>query len=140
MTFTSLNMRFIKTKLFPEILIFGFLFVSYVSVPMLPEEIITSFKKGDSKLLFKYFNQNIELAIPGNNNNIYSRSQAQQIMGRFFDKNIPEKFTILSNETKKDSNYVIATLVTRNGSFRVYMLLKENDRNKLIQLLKIEKK
>lgn len=132
-------MKFMEKKAYSVVLVLGILLISLVSVAQIPNEIIVSFKRGDSKMLSNYFNQNIELAVLGKSN-ICSKPQARQIMNKFFEDNVPDNFRILSQEMKQEAKYVIGILNTANGPFRIYILLKENDQINTIHLLKIEKK
>lgn len=132
-------MKFMEKKAFSTLLILGFLLLTIGSVAQIPNNIILSLKRGDSKLLSDYFNQNIELAVVGKSH-VCSKSQARQIMNKFFEENVPESFQILSQETKQEAKYVIGILNTGKGPFRVYMLLKKNEQINTIHLLKIEKR
>lgn len=133
------EMKFMEKKVFSVVLILGFLLLTIGSLAQIPNEISLSFKRGDSKLLSEYFNQNIELAVMGKSN-VCSKSQARQIMNKFFEENVPESFRVLSQETKQEAKYVIGILNTGNGPFRVYILLKKNEQVNTIHLLKIEKR
>lgn len=104
----------------------------------IPDEILTSFKNGDSKTLSEYFNQNVELVVL-ENDNVYSKAQAQQIVSKFFSSNTPESFNIIHQGGKEGAKYVIGNLKTNNGSFRIYFLLKSNDEKNYIHQLRIEK-
>ena len=101
-----------------------------------PNEIIESLKTGNSKTLSKYFNQNVELVV-FENDNIYSKAQAQQILNKFFSNNLPESFSVIHQGGKVDK-YVIGNLVTNRGNFRVYFLLKKNEGKDYIHQLRIE--
>ena len=103
----------------------------------IPDEIIQSLKSGDSKTLSNYFNQNIELVVL-NEDNVCSKAQAQQIVGKFFSNNSPESFSIIHQGGKEGAQYVIGNLVTNKGSFRIYFLLKKNDGKDYIHQLRIE--
>jgi hypothetical protein len=105
---------------------------------LVPDEIIQSFKSGNSKTLSEYFNQNVELVVL-ENDNVYSKAQAQQIVNKFFSTNIPESFNIIHNGGKEDARYVIGNLATSSGSYRVYFLLKKNNGKDYIHQLRIEK-
>lgn len=135
-------MSTIKKFAFIQFLIFGLIFTSFSQDDQIPDEIIVSLRNGDSKVLSKYFNQNVELVVL-DNDNVYSKAQAQQIVNNFF-KNytpLPEKaFTIIHDGGKEGAKYVIGNLKTSNGNFRVYFLLKKNDGKDYIHQLRIEKK
>jgi hypothetical protein len=122
-------------------LLFGAIYLSIIPYqdPKIPAELIRSFETGNSKVLAQHFNQNIEMSILGIQN-FYSKAQAQQIIAKFFNANLPESFTVLSKVEEKDAINVIGLLKTKNENFRVYLLLKESDKKKFIHLLKIEKR
>ncbi len=101
-----------------------------------PNEIIQSLKTGNSKTLSQYFNQNIEMVVL-ENDNIYSKAQAQQILNKFFTKYSPESFNIIHQGGKVDQ-YIIGNLVTNKGKFRVTFLLKKNNEKYFIHLFRIE--
>jgi Na+-transporting NADH:ubiquinone oxidoreductase subunit NqrC len=101
------------------------------------DEIIQSFKTGDSKTLSEYFNQNIELVVL-DNDNVYSKAQAQQIVSKFFDENQPERFSVIHQGGKEGAQYVIGSLETKSKSFRIYFLLKKNGQKDYIHQLRIE--
>jgi hypothetical protein len=116
----------------------GLLFFSNQLKAQVPDEILQSLKSGDSKTLSEYFNQNVELVVL-ENDNVYSKAQAQQIVNKFFSSNVPESFNIIHNGGKEDARYVIGNLATSTGSFRVYFLLKKNNGKDYIHQLRIEK-
>jgi hypothetical protein len=104
------------------------------------EEIVSCFLNGNSKKLSGYFNQNIEIAIPGNKN-IYSKAQAQQIIAKFFSENPADSFNILSTSAKDDAINMIGMMTTKQtSSYRVYIVLKKTNGKDVIHLLKIEKR
>lgn len=115
----------------------GVLFFSNRLMAQVPDEIIQSFKSGDAKTLSTYFNQNVELVVL-ENDNAYSKAQAQQIVSKFFSSNPPESFNIIHQTSKENVQYVIGNLATRNGTFRIYFLLKKNDGKDYIVQLRIE--
>ena len=102
------------------------------------DDIILSLKSGNAKILSGYFNQNIELVVP-DNDNVYSKAQAQQIVSNFFSSYKPVGFAIIHSGGKEGARHVIGKLTTRGGEFRVYYLLKQDEGKDYIHLLKIEK-
>jgi hypothetical protein len=102
-----------------------------------PDEIIQSLKSGDSKTLSEYFNQNVEMVVL-ENDNVYSKAQAQQIVSKFFSSNKPESFNIIHQGGKEGAQYVIGNLATSNGTYRIYFLLKKNAGKDYIHQLRIE--
>ena len=116
----------------------GFDFMVYSNPQGIPEGISLAFKAGNSMELAKYFNSNIELVVI-QQEDIYSKIQAERILRDFFKNFPPKKFTILHYGGKKDSKYTISELITDNTTFRVYFLLKIREGKLLIYQLRIEK-
>jgi hypothetical protein len=106
-----------------------------------PNNIVVALQTGNAKLLSGHFNQNVELVVL-NNDNVYSKAQAQQIVNNFFNNFPPVKknaFSIIHNSGKADAKSVIGKLLTEKGDFRVYFLLKKKSGKEYIHQLRIEK-
>ena len=131
-------MPFIKRTTVQVFLIISFLVVAGYAQAQIPDKIIESFKDGNAKTLAEFFNQNVELVVL-DNDNVYSKAQAQQIVNKFFTNNTPESFNVIHKGGKEGASYVIGNLKTQNGSFRVYFLLKTSDGKEFIHQLRIEK-
>lgn len=129
-------MKNIKLKLF-SLLIGIFVFTS-VSLAQIPDEIVTCIQNGNDVSLAAYFNENVELVV-GTHDDVYSKSQAQQIVSEFFKSNKPKQFSIIHQGGKDDARYAIGSLVTATGTYRVYFLLKNKNNNSYIHQLRIEK-
>lgn len=103
-----------------------------------PDEIMQCLKTGNAKTLSGFFNQNVELVVP-NNDNVYSKAQAQLIVNDFFNSHAPQSFSVIHQGGKEGAQYVIGNLETKKGAFRVYFLLKKSDGKDYIHQLRIEK-
>ena len=125
-------------KIFRPTVILIILFFSCLQLfSQVPEEIITGFKNGSSEVLSKYFNQSIEMVVL-ENDDIYSKEQARQIIFSFFSENKPKNFTVLHQGGKDDSSYLIGKLITNNKTYRVYFFVKGISPNQYIHQLRIE--
>ncbi len=127
------------TKIIPILVFFAFLMHGGVNTPVeeIPRDIAIAFKVGTAKELSRFFNENLELSVM-EKEDIYSKSQAERIMDDFFTKYPPKKFEFIHKGGKEDAQYAIGKLVTFNGNFRVYMLLKKKSGKLLIHQLRIE--
>ncbi|GAB4286951.1 MAG: hypothetical protein Kow0068_12640 [Marinilabiliales bacterium] len=123
--------------LFLSLLFFGGVTLINPLVSDVPDEIIVSLKTGNSKTLAKYFNSNLELQIL-DDENVYSKSQAEIMIDKFFKENIPSGFSIIHQGGTSDAKYIIGNLTTSKGVYRVYFLLKESNGKPLIHELRIE--
>lgn len=111
------------------------------AMAQVPDDIVASFDTGNSRLLAGYFNQNVELVVL-DNDNVYSKAQAEQIVNNFFQNFKPSDnnaFTVIHNSGKEGAKSVIGKLQTTKGTFRVYFLLKKNGDKEYIHQLRIEK-
>jgi len=103
----------------------------------LPKGLVTAFEQGNSISLAEFFSDRIELKIQ-DKEAIYSRSQAKQIMAKFFAKYKPKSLKKKHIGGKANAPYFIGTLITNNGNFRTAFLLKENGKKAIIHRLTIE--
>lgn len=134
-------------KKFKTIISVILLFCSFMAVSAtatqdkkVPNEINVGLATGNAKVLSSYFNQNVELVVL-DNDNVYSKAQAQQIVANFFSKFPPiaeNAFSIIHDSGKENAQYVIGKLKTEKGDFRVYFLLKQNSGKQYIHQLRIE--
>lgn len=118
--------------------LFSLLSLNFSVKAQITDEIIQCLKTGNAKSLSQYFNQNVELVVL-ENDNVYSKAQAQQIVSSFFSSYSPENFSVLHDVRKEGAKYVIGNLKTKNGVFRVYFLLKQTEGKDFIHQLRIEK-
>lgn len=128
----------IKNRLLKLVLFIASVLFAYGINAQVPDEIILCLKSGNARLLSEFFNQNVELVIL-DNDNVYSKAQAQQIVTNFFSKFQPESFNTLHQGGKEDAIYVIGNLKTNGGIFRVYFFLKIISGKAVIHQLRIEK-
>jgi|SRR6056297_223060 len=103
----------------------------------IPKDIAIAFKVGNADELSRYFNNTIELVIL-NKEDVYSRLQAKQIIDNFFIDHHPKTFEFVHQGGKEESKFAIGKLVTFNGTFRVYLLIKLKNDKPFIHQLRIE--
>jgi hypothetical protein len=104
-----------------------------------PDEIYSAIKAGNAKVLAKYFDTNVELVIL-DKEGVYSKTQAELILRDFFSKNTPSNL-IKRHEGKSGkeaSKYVICTLSTSKGQYRIYFVMKNNGSEFTIHQFRIE--
>jgi len=104
----------------------------------IPPEIVNAFKSGNAGLLAQHFNNTVEFNML-DNENIYSKVQAEIILREFFKNNVPVDFSLLHQGGKESSKYAIGILTTQNNKkFRVTFLIKNIDNKSFIHQLRIE--
>jgi len=129
-------MRFLKYILIIAIQVLSFTAFAQQKQD-LPEGLVTAFQQGNSISLATFFSDRIELKIQ-NKEAIYSRSQAKQIMAKFFAQCKPKSLKKKHIGGKPNSPYFIGTLFTNNGNYRTTFLLKGDGNKAVIHRLSIE--
>tara|TARA_B100000683_G_scaffold101009_1_gene99864 strand:+ start:1623 stop:2030 length:408 start_codon:yes stop_codon:yes gene_type:complete len=97
---------------------------------------------GDSKKISAHLDKSVEITIE-NNQKLYSKAQAEQILNRFFEKNTPKQFDIVhkSNVKEGKSKYGIGELYTiSNKKYRTYFYIVLVKERYLIRELNFEQK
>lgn len=110
--------------------------VSIVSVApaSLKQAVLTGFKTGSATTVSAYFAQNVDVSLL-NKENLYSKSQAEQVLKTFFADHRPSNFVINHEGQSSNAKYFIGTLTTSNGTFRITI----NTKGDLISRLTIER-
>ena len=103
------------------------------------DDVITALKTGNSSEMARYFDNTVEITLPDKSNS-YSKSQAEVILRDFFNNNPVKSFTILHKGENGGSQYCIGTLVTKNGSYRTTVFMKQKDNKQTLQEIRFETK
>lgn len=122
-----------------------FLFVFFTQFPSsytLQGDIIDNlsahFKAGNAKEIAANFASSVELIVI-DDEDVYSKAQAEQILRNFFTKNPPIKSSVIHLiNTNPNFRFGILSLVTKNGKFRVSITLKKSSNAFFITELRIE--
>ena len=129
-------MKFCKSILIFFVLVF--FAPTTVLFAQIPDKIVSSIQSGNDVSLAAYFNENVELVV-GTHDDVYSKSQSQQIVAEFFKLNKPKQFSIVKQGGTEAAQYVIGSLVAGSGTFRITILLKSKNNVSYIHMLRIEK-
>lgn len=102
------------------------------------DKVVQAMRTGNASALAEQFIPNIDLTIK-ETSEVYSRSQAEQIVRKFFNDHPPVDLVIEhSGVSKFGDEYFIGILRTRTGYFRVTFFLKKNGETKQVKQLRIE--
>ena len=116
-----------------------FLVVSSAKALDIYDEIANAIRSGDSRQIAVYFGNNVDLTIV-NQEDVYSKAQAELILKDFLSKNTPKTFSILHKGSSKEGTlYAIGNLTTLSSkSFRVSFFVKMTSGKYLIQEIRFE--
>ena len=89
--------------------------------------ISNAISKGDADTLGQYFANNVEIAI-ADQEGLYSKAQAIQIVKKFFSTVSPKSFSQVHAGASKGngSKYCIGDMATSQGTYRVYIYLTDS--------------
>ena len=101
------------------------------------DDIIAAMKTGNAAQVARYFDNNVEISMPDKSNS-YSKSQGELVLKDFFTNNVVKSFDIIHKGENAGSQYCIGTLVTKSGSFRTTIFMKQKGDQQVLQELRFE--
>lgn len=104
------------------------------------EEISAGIRSGNVSFISKYFDNVVDITV-NNNQSTFSHSQAEMVLKNFFKNSEPSEFNIIENGVSNGngSAYTVGELVTKNNRYKVYISIRQKDRNYMIQEMRFEK-
>jgi hypothetical protein len=72
--------------------------------------------------------------------NSYSKSQAELVLKDFFSANTVKNFEVIHKGENSGSQYCIGTLVTKSGSYRTTIFMKQKGDKQVLQGITFESK
>lgn len=112
--------------------------VSLLMAQEIPAGVITAFKRGSSQELSKYMGDKVNLVLQGNSTNV-DKKKATAMMQEFFTENKVNGFDVNHQGKRDESSFVIGTLTTTKGKFRVNCFLEKVQTQCLIHQIRIDK-
>lgn len=113
-------------------------FASALLAQDVPGGVITAFKKGSSQELGSYLGDKVNLIIQ-NRSTDANRQMVEKTMNAFFADNKVGNFEVIHQGKRDESGFIIGTLTTANGNFRVNCFLKRVQDRYLINQIRIDK-
>ncbi|MFM7767710.1 MAG: DUF4783 domain-containing protein [Bacteroidota bacterium] len=127
--------RYIKLLVFPLLFIVSTGFVLDIF-----GDIANAIRSGEAKAITRFCGNTINLTII-NQEDQYSKAQAEQVLRDFFLKNTPRSFNIIHKGVSKEgAKFAIGTMNTaQGGSFRVYFYVRMTTAGESLQEIRFEK-
>lgn len=101
------------------------------------DDVIAAMKTGNALQVAKFFDNNVEISMPDKSNS-YSKSQGELVLKDFFTTNMVKSFDVIHKGENAGSQYCIGTLVTKGGSFRTTIFMKQKGDQQVLQELRFE--
>jgi hypothetical protein len=102
------------------------------------EEVVSALRTGNVPQLARYFDDRIDLSLPGKSDN-YSRTQAEMILKDFFSSNPVKDFQVKHKGENNGSEFCFGVLQTKTGNFRVKLYMKQKGERQVLQEMGILK-
>ncbi len=129
-----------KQQMKTPLIILSLLFVVLSSFSLMQkDEIIAGLKTGSVEKLAKYFDNMVDVTVPGKTNS-FSKTQAEMILKDFFNLNKVKNFEVQHSGSNSSSNFIIGTLNTANGNFRTTVYMRMRGDKQMIQGIEFEQK
>jgi hypothetical protein len=101
------------------------------------DEVVNAMKSGNASQVARYFDNSVEISMPDKSNS-FSKTQAEIVLKDFFTNNPVKGFEVIHKGENAGSQYCIGTLVTKNGSFRTTIFMKQKGDLQVLQELRFE--
>lgn len=102
------------------------------------EEVVQAMKNGNANQLSKYFDDRIDISIPGKNDN-FSKSQGEMIIKDFFSNNEVKDFEVKHKGENNGSQFCFGVLKTKSGNFRTKLYMKQKGERQVLQEIGFQK-
>lgn len=97
-----------------------------------------AFKHGSAQELAPYLGENVEYIYAGTSRN-YNKPSAQQALTGFFMANKVNGFSVNHQGKRDESGFIVGTLTTAGGNYRINCFFKKIDDKYLIHQIRIDK-
>ena len=116
------------------LIVLMFALSSFVSL----DEVVSAIKKGNASQLSKFFDNTIDITVE-DKKNTYSKSQGELVLKDFFSNSAVKDFLIIHKGDNSGAQFIIGTLITKNGEYRTTIYMMQKGNKNLLQELRFEK-
>jgi len=102
------------------------------------DDVVLAVKTGNATQLSRYFDDRLDLTIPGRSDN-YSKVQAEMILKDFFRNVQVRDFVVKHRGMNEGAEFCFGDLLTSNGSFRVMLYMKQKGERQVLQEIGVDK-
>lgn len=115
----------------------------FTSITMLmaqdiPVGVVVAFKKGNSQELNKFLGEKVDLIIQNKSTHV-DRQVAENAISDFFANNKVKGFNVNHQGKRNESSFVVGTLATANGNFRVNCFFRRVSNKYIINQIRIDR-
>ncbi len=117
---------------------FLLMLMQLVSIAAIGQElaVINSLEQGQFYKMVQYLDTEIQLEIPQHEGS-FSKQEAENKLNNFFNTEGAYSFSVIHQGCKKQNQYIIGELKTKNNQYRMQLLIRNATSNPKIQQVRI---
>jgi Domain of unknown function (DUF4783) len=101
------------------------------------DDVISAMKAGNATEVARFFDNTVEINTPDKSGS-YSKSQAQLVIKDFFSSHPTKSFDVIHKGETAGSQFCIGTLVTKGGTYRATIYMKQKGDKQFLQRITFE--
>lgn len=121
-----------------SLLVVFFIWAASLMAQDVPAGVVAAFKKGNSQVLNGYLGDKVELVIQ-NRTTHADKQTTEKTLFTFFSNNKVSGFNVNHQGKRDESSFIIGTLITANGNFRVNCFFRKVNNKYVIHQIRIDK-
>jgi hypothetical protein len=110
--------------------------VSYRSFDNM-DVVVTAIRSGNVTQLSSFFDVRVDITLP-DKSDTYSRTQAEMVIGDFFNTNVVQNFKITQQGESGGTVYCAGILQTRSGNYRTTLFFRQKGDKHFLQEIRFQ--
>ena len=110
--------------------------VSYRSFDNM-DVVVTAIRSGNVTQLSPFFDVRVDITLP-DKSDTYSKTQAEMVIGDFFNKNVVQNFKINQQGESGGTVYCAGILQTRSGNYRTTLFFRQKGDKHFLQEIRFQ--
>jgi hypothetical protein len=110
--------------------------VSYRSFDNM-DVVVTAIRSGNVTQLSPFFDVRVDITLP-DKSDTYSRTQAEMVIGDFFNTNVVQNFKITQQGESGGTVYCAGILQTRSGNYRTTLFFRQKGDKHFLQEIRFQ--
>jgi hypothetical protein len=110
--------------------------VSYRSFDNM-DVVVTAIRSGNVTQLSPFFDVRVDITLP-DKSDTYSRTQAEMVIGDFFNTNVVQNFKITQQGESGGTFYCAGLLQTRSGNYRTTLFFRQKGDKHFLQEIRFQ--
>jgi hypothetical protein len=110
--------------------------ISYKSFDNM-DVVVTAIRSGNVNQLSPFFDSRVDISLP-DKSDTYSKTQAEMVIGDFFNNNVVENFKITQQGESGGVIFCAGILQTRSGNYRTTLFFKHKGDKHFLQEIRFQ--